>query len=65
MAPFFDDDGTEINPNLIPTPELCLVCKKHNDPKEEILCTLNIIDQRNDDEFKCFAFESITKTTGN
>ena len=59
MTPYFDDDGTEINPDLVPTPDLCLVCKKQHDPQEEILCALTKIDQRNDDEFKCFAFENI------
>ncbi|NOY50892.1 MAG: hypothetical protein GXO88_10075 [Chlorobi bacterium] len=58
MTPFFDDDGTEINPDLVPKPGLCLICKKQDDPEEEILCTLNILDQRDDDEFKCFAFEN-------
>jgi len=28
-----------------------------NDPSEEVLCTLNRIDQINDAEFKCFAYE--------
>ena len=25
---YFDDDGTEINPDLIPKPDLCISCKK-------------------------------------
>jgi hypothetical protein len=61
MTPFFDDDGTEINPDLIPKPDLCLICKKQDDSKEEIFCSLNRIDQRNDNEFKCFAFENINE----
>ncbi len=61
MTPFFDDDGTEVNPDLIPKPDLCLICKKQGDQNEEILCSLNIIDQRNDNEFKCFAFENINE----
>jgi len=61
MTPYFDDDGTEINPDLMPKPDLCLICKKKDDPKEEILCALNRIDQKNDDEFKCFAFENINE----
>ena len=59
MTPSFDDDGTEVNPDLIPKPDLCSICKKQDDPKEEILCSLNRLDQRNDDDFKCFAFENI------
>lgn len=49
---FFDDDGTEINPNLVPKPSLCFSCKLDNDPKEETLCTLNRMDV--DDEFGDF-----------
>ena len=25
---YFDDDGTEINPDLVPKPDLCISCKK-------------------------------------
>ena len=59
MAPYYDDDGTEINPDLNPKPGLCLICKKLNDPIEEIPCTLNRVGQRYEDEFKCFAFEKL------
>ena len=59
MTLFYDDDGTEVNPDLIPKPDLCLICKKQDDPNEEILCSLNRMDQREDDEFKCFAFENM------
>lgn len=61
MVPLFSDDGTEINPDLIPKPGLCLICQKQNDQNERILCTLNIIDQQDEDEFKCFAFEDINE----
>ena len=59
MSPFYNDDGTEVNPDMIPKPNLCLICKKDNDPDEEILCTLNRIDQSDNSEFKCFSFENI------
>ena len=59
MTPYFDDDGTEINPDLIPKPELCLICKKQNDPAEEIICTINRLDQSDDEEYKCYAFENM------
>ena len=59
MAPFYDDDGTEVNPDLIQKPDLCLICKKQDDPNEEIPSTLNRMDQRDNDEFICFAFENI------
>ena len=61
--PFYDDDGTEVNPDLIPVPGLCLVCKKwdNGDPEEEILCKLNIMDQRNSDEFNCCEYKNINE----
>ncbi len=55
--PYFDDDGTEVNPDLFPKPQLCLSCKKNEDSSEEMLCNLNRLDQRNSSEFKCFAYE--------
>lgn len=56
---FFDDDGNPINPNLIRKPGLCLLCLKNDidDPLENLLCTMNRHDQRNEEEFKCGAFE--------
>ncbi len=56
---YFDDEGNEINPDLIPKPNLCLVCKKNEalDWEEEMLCNLNRIDQLDDDGFRSFAFE--------
>jgi hypothetical protein len=51
------DDGTEYNPDLYPKPNLCLVCKKNADPNEEMLCILNRMDQLDNNDFKCFAFE--------
>ena len=53
---FFDDDGTEITPDLVPKPGLCLSCVKEDDPSEEVLCILNRMDQRDEDEFRCFAY---------
>lgn len=53
---YFDDDGTELNPDLIPKPNLCLMCKNNDDPSQEILCNLTRLDQRNEETFNCFAF---------
>ncbi len=40
---FYDDDGTRINPELVPKPSLCITCKKGDvGGKEEILCILNL-----------------------
>ena len=54
---FYDDDGTEITPDLVPKPGLCLSCAKDDDPAEAPLCMLNRFDQQDEDEFRCFAFE--------
>ena len=55
---FYDKDGKEIDPALIPLPELCLNCDKRDDAEEEILCTLTRLDQRNKEKFVCCAYES-------
>ena len=55
---YFDDNGTEINPDIIPKPDLCITCKKDNIPgKEEILCNLIRGGQQGDKEFICEAYE--------
>jgi hypothetical protein len=56
---YFNDDGTPINPDLFPKPQLCLGCRKNDDQDEEILCNLNRLDQRGKAVFKCFAYEQI------
>jgi hypothetical protein len=57
---FFDDEGNPVNPDLMPKPGLCLLCRKNDidDPEENMLCTLNRLDQRHEDEFKCGVFEA-------
>ncbi len=55
---FFDDDGTEINPDLTSKPSLCVSCVKDDDPNEEIPCTLNRLDQQDEDDFRCEAYVS-------
>ena len=57
---YFTDDGEEINPELIPKPGLCTTCSKDDDPREEIECNLNRIDQRGSRDFKCFAYQPRT-----
>jgi hypothetical protein len=54
---FFNDDGTEVNPDLIPKPPLCITCKKDETSSEEILCNLNRMDQLGNDEFICGAYQ--------
>lgn len=57
----FDDDGNTIDPNTVPLPPLCTICKHHqtDDTEENMLCLLNRSDQRNKDEFECGSFEKI------
>ena len=57
---YFDDDGTEFNPDLAPKPALCVSCAKDGNPKEEILCNLTRLDQQGEPEFQCFAYEAKT-----
>ena len=52
----FDDDGFEINAELIKKPSLCLICANNDNPDEEPLCNLTRFDQMDDDDFKCFAY---------
>lgn len=53
---FFNDDGTEINPDLIPKPDLCVTGKKDSNPAEENLCILTKADHQDENEFQCFAY---------
>lgn len=59
---FYDDDGKEINPELVAKPSLCLTCKKDGDPSEDVFCTLTRADQQDEAEFRCDAYESDTST---
>ena len=57
IAGFFDDDGYEINTDLIKKPSLCLICKKKDDPEEDFFCSMNRYDQKDTEEFICFAYQ--------
>jgi hypothetical protein len=59
IAGLFDDDGYEINADLIKKPGLCMTCVHDNDPNEETLCNMTRYDQKDDKEFKCFAYKKI------
>jgi len=54
---FFDDDGFEINTELIKKPSLCLTCVNDDNPDEEMLCNMTRYDQKDVNEFKCFAYK--------
>jgi hypothetical protein len=58
---FYDDDGTIIDPDSVPVPSLCVICKSHqvDDWEENLLCLMNRNDQRNEKDFKCGSFEKI------
>ncbi len=58
---FFNDDGTPINPELVPKPGLCILCLKDDDPNERILCILTRADEQDEPEFVCHAFEPRNK----
>jgi hypothetical protein len=55
---YFDDDGNKLNPDLIAKPGLCLLCANDENPHEKVLCTLNRLDQADEDgEFICGAYQ--------
>lgn len=43
---YYNDNGSETNPDLIPKPSLCIICKKDGEPVEENLCNLTRADQQ-------------------
>ena len=53
---YFDDDGNQIYPEFIKKPSLCVICVNDDDPNEEIVCNLTRYGQKDENEFKCFAF---------
>ncbi len=61
-ARYFNDDGTEFFPDLLPTPDLCVSCVSNetSDPGEEVLCNLTKADEQDDDVFICFAYRPIS-----
>ena len=58
ISGIYDDDGTKINPDLIPKPAMCLTCKRDDDPREVNLCILNRLDQQDEEEFECGEYEA-------
>ncbi len=59
IAGIFDDDGYEINPDMIKKPSLCLTCLKNYEPgpEDDILCNLSRFDQNGSDSFICHAYK--------
>lgn len=58
---FYDDDGNKVDPDTVPIPSLCVICKSHHvdDWEENLMCLMNCFDQKDDPDFKCGAFEKI------
>lgn len=58
---FYDDDGNKIDPESVPVPSLCVICKSNqvDDWDENLLCLMNRHDQQYEKDFKCGAFEKI------
>jgi hypothetical protein len=56
IAGVFDNDGYEINSDLIKKPSLCLTCINDDNQDEEMFCNMTRYDQKDDNEFQCFAF---------
>lgn len=58
ISGYYNDDGSKINPELVPKPELCGTCKKDDaGEEEEILCILTLSDQMGEKNFECAAYE--------
>ena len=57
--PYYNDDGTEFDPDLIPHPPLCTICARNErqDEFELVLCNLTRADQQYEPEFVCHAFQ--------
>ena len=63
---FYNEDGSEFNPDLIPKPDLCISCKRDGlSGEEEILCNLTRADQQGEDEFECEVYEQGDIVEGN
>lgn len=56
---YFDDEGTELNPDLYPIPQLCMSCKRKVFPYKEYLCKLNRLGQRKESTFACGDYEQV------
>ena len=56
--PYYDDDGSELNPNLMAKPALCVVCANNDveDEMERVRCNLTRLDQQGSEAFVCHAY---------
>jgi len=59
LSGFFRDDGSRIDPELVPKPVLCETCRRDGLDEEEImLCILTRSDQEDEENFECASYES-------
>lgn len=58
---FYDDEGNKIDPDTVPIPSLCVICKSHqaDDWEENLICLMNRFDQKDDPDFECWEFDKI------
>lgn len=52
--PYFDDDGTKRNPDLMSKPSLCIACAE--DERDQTVCNLTRLDQQGEARFICYAY---------
>jgi hypothetical protein len=57
----YDDDGHRYEPDSIPKPSLCVLCREDDNrhPLEEVLCLLSRLDhmlEEDEEEFICHSF---------
>ena len=59
ISGLYDDDGNKIEPDSIPVPGLCIICKHHDSDfwEDNLLCLMNRNDQKNNPDFECGSFE--------
>ncbi len=58
--PFYDEDGREIHPDLVPVPDLCRICRKNAILDQYIFCSMRRIQRRNEHVFICFDLEPVS-----
>lgn len=56
--PYFDNDGNELNPNLVAKPALCVACVSDDAEHEmgRVRCDLTRLDQQDEAAFTCHAY---------
>ena len=59
ISGFYKDDGTRIDPAMVPKPLLCETCGRDGLNEEEmILCILTRSDQEDEESFNCASYEA-------